>query len=398
MFRIVVVAIIASLCLGGCIGSDRSRALPYAALDKAHIPDYGLVRFWADENSPVVEAYVDAQLRQVRASGCRECRTTANFLAISGGGEEGAFAAGLLNGWSMRGNRPEFEVVTGVSTGSLAAPFAFLGTGHDATLRRVYTQITDRDVYVDKGAAGLIGDALYDSSPLRRLIGLYVTEALLDEIAREHRNGRRLLVQTTNIDAQRPVIWDMGAIASGGGFERRRLFIDVLLASAAIPAVFPPVSIDVQSGGRSYEELHVDGGVTSQITFGPPGLDLRSAERRIFGRVRGKTLYVIRNGKLQPEYDPTDRTVAALAKRAVGTMVKYQTLADIADFSRRSQAEDIELRLVAIPEGFSDRPSSEFDRAYMNRLFQLGEEIGARGDFWRAAPSGSVILSRAMQR
>lgn len=389
--------IIGGIGLGGCVGSDRSRALPFAALDTALLPGYGHVRFWADETSPVTVSYVDAQLTQVRDSGCQECLRTANFLAISGGGADGAFAAGLLNGWSLRGDRPNFEVVTGVSTGSLAAPFAFLGSRYDATLRHVYTRISDRDVYVDKGAAGLAGDSLYDSAPLRRLIGVYVTEELLDDIAREHRKGRRLLVQTTNIDAQRPVIWDMGAIASAGLVERRRLFIEILLASTAIPAVFPPVSIDVQSGGRTYEELHVDGGVTSQITFGPPGLDLRSVERRIFGHTRSKTLYVIRNGKLQPEYDPIDRTVAALAEHAVGTMVKYQTLADLTDISRRSRVEHIRLRFTAIPETFLERPSSQFDRAYMNKLFQIGVETGARGHFWRVTPPERPILSHILQ-
>ena len=383
--------------LTSCVGASRSAPLPYSALNTTHIAEFGLIRFWGDETSPEISSYVDTQFEQVRASGCRRCTKEANFLALSGGGADGAFAAGMLNGWSQHGNRPVFEVVTGVSTGSLAAPFAFLGQRYDTALQEVYTQISDKDIYINKGVFALAGPSLYDNAPLRNLIMKLVTENLLDEISREHLRGRRLLVQTTNIDAQRPVIWDMGAIAASHSKERRTLFVNILLASAAIPVIFPPVSIKVRSGDRVYDELHVDGGVTSQITFGPPGLDLNRAERTAFGAPRIKNLYVIRNGKIEPEYMAVDQSAPDLAKRAVGTMVKYQTLSNIRNLYTRARAAHINLSFVSIPEAFSEVPKSEFDSIYMVRLFDFGLQMGRRGEFWRHVPPESLILSEAQR-
>ncbi len=394
--RTGLTAILICLPLAACMNSERPQALPYSARDTAQVPDFGFVRFWGDQTSPAIDAYVDRQLLQVRASGCGTCLTTASFLALSGGGDDGAFAAGLLNGWSLHGDRPDFEVVTGVSTGSLAAPFAFLGARYDAQLKEVYTQIDAGDIYTDNGLAGLAGASLYDSGPLRKLVGDLVTPALLDAIAREHRKGRRLLVQTTNIDAQRPVMWDLGAIASSPSPARQKLFVDILVASAAIPAVFPPVSVKVRTESHDFEELHVDGGVTSQITFGPPGLELNKAERRIFGHTRTKNLYVIRNGKLRPEYFTTRRNLADLAKRSVATLVKYQTLANIRNLAARAKKMHINLRFSAIPEIFSEKPTHDFDRAYMSRVFNLGLELAAKGDFWLETPPDSPIMAETM--
>jgi hypothetical protein len=318
------------LCLGACNTGERLQALPYEGLDTAELAGYGTIRFWADAIDRTTGSYLDAQYRQIATSGCRPCLASASFLAISGGSSDGAYGAGFLKGWSARGDRPVFEVVTGVSTGSLAAPFAFLGPSHDAELEEIYTRYGDKDLFNDKGLIGLVGESLYDTAPLRRLVERYASEALLDAIATEHRKGRRLLVQTTNLDAQRPVIWDMGAIAASGHPQRHKLFVDIVLASAAIPAVFPPVRLNVLSNGKVYDELHVDGGVASQIFFAPPGLDLNGAARRNFGHGRSTRLYVIRNGKLRPEYQASVQTVPGLATRSIATLVKYQALANIA--------------------------------------------------------------------
>lgn len=382
-----------SALLGACQSGERPRALPFAAAARAQVPDQGTIRFWGDEAPPALAAYVDDQFRQIRASGCRTCGRQAQFLAISGGGGDGAFAAGLLKGWSERGDRPVFEVVTGVSTGSLAAPFAFLGPNYDRDLEAVYTTLGDNDIFRDKGVVGLLSDSLYDTAPLRAAIERYVSEEFLDAIAAEHRKGRRLLVQTTNLDAQRPVIWDMGAIASGSKVGRHKLFVDVLLASAAIPAVFPPVRIEVESDGKRFDELHVDGGVTSQIFFAPPGLDLNAAARRVFGNRRDMILYVIRNGKLQPEYKPSIQSVAGLATRSISTLVKYQSLANITTLSEGARRAKARMAYAAIPESFSELPASEFDRTYMGKLFVLGESLGRAGTAWRTTPPASPILA-----
>jgi hypothetical protein len=352
------------LGLAAC-GSERPQALPYEGLDSAELAGYGTIRFWADAVDRGTSHYLDIQYRQIAASGCSPCLTSASFLAISGGSSEGAYGAGFLKGWSARGDRPRFEVVTGVSTGSLAAPFAFLGPSHDAELEAIYTRYGDKDLFSDKGVIGLFGESLYDTTPLRRLIERHASDAVLDAIAAEHRKGRRLLVQTTNLDAQRPVIWDMGAIAASGNPQRRKLFVDILLASAAIPALFPPVRLNVMSNGRVYDELHVDGGVASQIFFAPPGLDLNGAARRNFGHDRSTRLYVIRNGKLRPEYQASVQTVPGLAKRSIETLVKYQALSNIAAIQEIARRLKSRFAFVAVPDSFQDKPRSEFDPVYM---------------------------------
>jgi predicted patatin/cPLA2 family phospholipase len=388
-----VCLVVALLGLAACNSGERPQALPYEGLATAEVSGFGMIRFWSDAVDAPTLPYLDDQYRQIARSGCAPCQRSASFLAVSGGSADGAYGAGVLRGWQARGDRPVFEVVTGVSTGSLTAPFAFLGGRHDATLEEIYTRYGDKDLFTDKGLIGLLGESLYDTRPLRDLIERYATDELLDEIAVEHRKGRRLLVQTTNLDAQRPVIWDMGAIAASGNPQRRALFRDVLLASAAMPAAFPPVRLSVVSNGRHYDELHVDGGVTSQIFFAPPGLDLNGAARRHLGRERKMTLYVIRNGKLKPEYKPSVQTIAGLARRSIETLVKYQSLANVTAIWEVARQLKARFAFIAVPESFEVKPKSEFDTAYMQALFKLGYEHGLKGDRWQTKPPPSPTLA-----
>lgn len=387
------VLLLSLIVLSACNTGGRPQALPYDQQEGAEVAGYGTVRFWADGIDRLVPAYLDDQYRQIAASGCRACLASASFLAISGGSSEGAYGAGVLKGWSARGDRPRFEVVTGVSTGSLAAPFAFLGPAYDTALEEIYTRYGDNDLFRSKGVAGLLGDSLYDTAPLRRLIERYADDALLDAIAVEHRKGRRLLVQTTNLDAERPVVWDLGAIAANTNPGRRQLFVDILLASAAIPAVFPPVRIQVVSKGRVYDELHVDGGVTAQIFFAPPGLDLNGAARRHFGHERRLQLYVIRNGKLGPEYKASEQSVLALASRSITTLVKYQSLTNITTLSEVARQMKADFAFTAVPENFAEKPRSEFDPAYMQALFKVGYTDALHGAAWRKTPPASPMLA-----
>src|ERR1019366_6164924 len=186
-------------------------------------------------------------------------------LALSGGGAYAAFGAGLLNGWSARGTRPQFTIVTGASSGALIAPFAFLGTGQDETLRRIFTSGEMENLLQSDGLKGLFGTSLYKTAPLRELIVRHVDAKLLEAIALENRAGRRLYVVTTNIDAQRTAIWDMGKIAASDDPGALELFRNILTASASIPGLFSPVLIDVEGEGRRFAEMHVDGGVTANV-------------------------------------------------------------------------------------------------------------------------------------
>src|SRR5476651_2710536 len=231
----------------------------------------------------------------------------ANFLAISGGGENGAYGAGLLTGWTQLGTRPEFKGVTGVSTGALSAPFAFLGPEYDKELERVYTQISLADVMVSRGLlTALLSDSAYDSTPLLHMIRGFVTPAFLSAIAVEYQKGRLLMVATTNLDVPVGVLWNMGAIAASGHPRAGELFAHILLASASIPGVFPPVMIDIEAGDERYQEMHVDGGTMAQVVLYPPSFgrteivkSLASADQQFVSELmrRQRRLYVIRNAR-----------------------------------------------------------------------------------------------------
>ncbi len=228
-------------------------------------------------------------------------------LALSGGGDAGAFGAGILVGWTDLGSRPEFKVVTGVSAGALIAPFAFLGPKYDYILRKAGGSIGPRDIFhLHTWLAALSRDGIADDHPLWILIEKYVTSDLLMEIAREYAKGRVLLIGTTDLDARRSVVWNMGAIASSPEPRALELFRKVLLASASIPGIFPPVMIDVDLDGRRFQEMHVDGGVMRQV-FLLPRLFFQGLRDQGTYAQRERHVYVIRNGRIEPQWASTVR-------------------------------------------------------------------------------------------
>jgi hypothetical protein len=282
--------------------------------------------------------------------------------------------------------------VTGVSTGALAAPFAFLGPRYDATLERVYTIYGDHDILRRPNLLGVFGTSLYDNAPLRNLIASFMSDAVLEAIAAEYQHGRRLLVQTTNLSAQRPVIWDLTTICASNRTDRRELVINILLASASVPAVLPPVHMKVRTeGGRTFEELHVDGGVSAQIFFAPPEIGLDDFERKAFGRKRTRTLYVIRNGQLEPVYEPVVERTLPIARRAIETMTRYQGVSDLNRLQTLAHRGNANLFYVSIPQSFAVKPTSEFDKAYMRQLFAEGVREGRAGTWMQEAPVTPVL-------
>lgn len=340
----------------------------------AVVPGYDGIRYWAD--APVTD-WRDWHRQWVadRAAGGRPGHP--EVLAISSGSDKGAFAAGYLTGWSASGSRPVFDLVSGVSTGALIAPFAFLGPDGDAALKELYTQVTARDIYRATPIKGLLGGpALADNRPLVRLIERHVTPAMLDRVAAAHRNGRRLLVMTANLDSARGIVWDMGAIAASNAPDRLTLFRRVLLASASIPGFFPPVFIDVTGQGQRFAELHVDGATIASLFVLPPAILWGDAATPATTEPRRVTL--LYNGKLDPDFRVVKPRAATILTRALSTVLTEADRAAIVNYQRLADARRVPLNVRAIGLDFDRESPGLFDRDWMRALFDYGEAAGRR--------------------
>ena len=296
-------------------------------------------------------------------------------LALSGGGADGAFGAGLLAGWTARGDRPRFKTVSGVSTGAIIAVFAFLGPEHDATLREIYTRYASEDLFAPAILAGLTGGtALLDTRRDRRLIERYVTEDVVRAIAEACRRDRVLLIGTTNLDVARPVIWNIGAIAASGHPDARRLIHDVIQASSAIPAAFPPVLIPVEGpGGRRYDEMHVDGGATQQVMLFSPQIRSDLIDAAVGAEVE-RSVHVVVNNKLQKPYAPVRPRLAAIAGKAASSLIGGSGSGDIYRIFAVAERDGIDLDVTAIPRGFDAEADGMFDPDYMRALDEVGPD------------------------
>lgn len=386
---------LALLALAGCGNIARLDPPPLRATES--VPFLGLpnARFWLDgDTAPLTREWLAMQDRQVAAlpPARRGVLPPANFLALSGGGDNGAFGAGLMVGWTASGQRPSFDLVTGVSAGALIAPFAFLGPDYDPQLREVFTQVAPTDVLIfgNRLRAVLFGEALADTSPLYRLIERHVNADLLAGIAREYGRGRLLLIGTTNLDLGRPVFWNIGAIAASGRPEALELVRRILLASASIPGAFPPVLVDVESNGRAYQEMHVDGGAALQLFLYPPRLDLRAAPGR--PQPRERTAWVVRNGRLDTEWSSTNRSILSIAGRAATTLLHFSAVNDIVRVYLTSQRDGVRFRLAYIGADFTETRDQPFETNFMRALFAYAEAQGRQGGRWIEAlrPIGSI--------
>ncbi len=387
---------LAALCLlliHGC-GSAPTRldAVPPQLTAQAEIPGMPGVRYVAGgdmtEFLKVVVEGTRLEQASLASQGHSGALPPVSFLAISGGGDNGAFTAGMLNAWTAKGDRPEFKLVTGISTGALIAPFAFLGAKYDATLKEVYTTITPEDVSQPRGLlSGALSDAMADNTPLWQLTRKSVNEAFLKEIAAEYAKGRFLLVATADMDARRPIIWDMGKIASYGGPDALNLFVSVMIASASIPVGFPPVMIDVEAGGQHYQEMHVDGGIMAQVFAYPSGISAQQMTAATETQ-RDRTLYVIRNARLDPDWAQVERQTMSIGGRAVASLIHSQGIGDLYRIYATAERDDVHFNLAFIPSDFNAPHPEEFDNAYMRALYQVGYDSMFKGFSWLKVPPG----------
>jgi len=366
----------------------------------------GGTRYWPDiDLQPILKNVAQAADRerawffQTNPSAGR--LPAAHYLAISGGGDDGAFGAGLLIGWTARGDRPVFKVVTGISTGALVAPFAFLGPQYDNVLEAVCSHIDRRDIFRSRGLAAILtGESLTDDTPLAHLLEKYITPAVLRDIAREYAKGRLLFIGTTDLDVRQAVVWDMGAIASSGDPGAIDLFRKVVLASASIPGIFPPVMIDVKLADKQYQEMHVDGAVTKQVFLFPAQFipALQSANPL---NERERHMYIILNGRIDAEWQTVTRRTSTVAGRAVSAMLQRQAVDDLFHLQMVAEQDGIDFNVAYIDDKFAYPRKRSFAADYMQRLFRYSMDEAVTGISWRKSlprdewPSVNSVAAQA---
>jgi hypothetical protein len=387
--------------LAGCATLPRN-AVPVDAIYTAEVPGMPGIRPWGGQLSPEFQAdAVQSVLDEPEDAFPRDATGARLYgaLALSGGGSDGAFGAGFLYGWSELGTRPDFKLVTGISTGALIAPFAFLGPDFDQELKEVYTTITTESILERLNIFKIIfsGESFARTDPLRKLVAQHITGETLAAVAARHDRGHRLYIGTTHMDAQHLSIWNMGRIAKSGEPGALDLFRDILVASASIPAAFPPVLIEVEADGKRYDEMHTDGGTVTQVFFYAGVVDLRAAAREALGKEGGDTgeLYIIRNGQLNPEPEQVRRKLADISDRAVSTMIKTAALNNLYRIYTFAQRDGIAFNYVDIPDDFDSRSKEPFDQAEMNRLFDVGYRLALTGEGWQRRPPGLAPLQVA---
>jgi len=308
------------------------------------------------------------------------------YLAISGGGDNGAFTAGFLNGWTKEGTRPQFKLVTGVSTGALIAPFAFLGPAYDDVLKSLYVNVSPKDIVVERGFYSiLLEDAMNDSAPLWQLLETHVTQNMLDAIAAEYAKGRLLFLATTNLDARRPVVWNVTKIAASRQPGALHLIRKIMLASASIPGAFPPVMFDVEANGKTYEEMHVDGSTTAQVFVYWTGVQLKKMAEE-HNAQRERRIYVLCNARLDPEWGEVERRTLPITLQAIVTMIEYHVIGDLYRIYDVTKRDGTDFNLAYIPATFRVPHARQFDTTYMRQLYAFGFGQAEAGYAWQKRP------------
>ena len=383
----LVVLVVTSL-MWGCASFKKRTPLPQDLSPVAQVPGLSDVRTWGDEPPAFTAKWMSMTRAELKARYPALIRTSHNYLALSGGGADGAFGAGLLVGWTAKGDRPEFSLVTGISTGALIAPFAFLGPDYDAKLKEVYTTSSTEDIikklsfFKIRSAA-----AVHSPEPLRKMLAKYVDQETMEAIAAEYRKGRRLLIGTTNLDAGRPVIWNIGEIAASGDPNALDLIHDLLVASASIPCAFPPVFIEVEVEGSRYDEMHVDGGATSQVFLYATGVDMGRIIEKL--EVKGTpSVYIIRNDRLETAWQAVKPKLGSIAGRSISTLIRNNGFGDMYRLYLEAQQAGIEYNLAYIPSEFNEKSKEPFDQEYMGKLFDLGYRMALSGYPWEKTPPG----------
>jgi len=372
----------------GYVGFRRRGAVPEQLISEAQIPGMKNIRLIADPLK-IKKHKLAGLIKDSNLSKGSFKNPEINILTISGGGANGAYGAGVLCGWTETGKRPIFDIVTGVSTGALISPAAFLGPEYDHLIKDIYTNISDADIVKQNFIALLFEGrpSLLDTQPLRGVLKNAVTKELVAAVACEHAKGRRLYIATINLDARRLVMWDMGAIASSGVPNADEIFREIMLASASIPVAFPPVMITVEVGGKLYDEMHADGSVATQIMGSLLVLGYDEVKKK------RTNVYVIRNGKIADPPEEVPYKVWDIAAAAFSTMITWQSYGDIYRFSTLARYEHINFYFTCIPYIFNEPRKGEFDLSYMRKLFYRGYRMALSGNNWYKQVGDTIKVS-----
>ena len=385
IFSRLVVLSFSLVLLAGC-GLKRN-PIPVEMQGQASLPGYDQVRFFGD----TTPRHMDKVMKQwAEISRLNKLPDEISFLSLSGGGADGAFGAGFLCGWTERGDRPTFGLVTGISTGALIAPFAFMGPDYDPFIEMFYTTFETSDLVLQRSYVSAIsGDSVYSTEPLKEALKKFVNHDFIAKIAVEHRKGRRLLIGTTNLDAMRPVYWDIGALAQYGTPEADQLIRDVILASASVPVAFPPVYFKVKAGDKIYDEMHVDGGVCNQVFSYPPSIRLAEELEKI-GEKRKIVLYIIRNDALVTEGVQVEPYIGGIAARSLAGLIRNQGIGDLYRMYYTAERDGVDFKLTFIPPDYNEESDELFSPVYMSKLFVLGHSMAKGPNPWHSAPPSTM--------
>ncbi|MFT7667499.1 MAG: putative patatin/cPLA2 family phospholipase [Planctomycetota bacterium] len=384
--QLLLLAVVGSLV--GCRSIPERNPLPVDLADQAVIFGIPKVRNWGDEPSADVEEWLTQSEEDLVAGWGGIMDLPHSYLALSGGGANGAFGAGLLCGWTAHGDRPIFTVVTGISSGALIAPFAFLGSDYDIRLRHLLTMHCTEEMVEERSMLEtLTGDSVMNTDGMIDIIEEFFNQDLLDAVAEASLGGRELLVATTNLDAGRPVIWNLSRIAKSGMPGSLKLFQKIIYASTAIPIAFPPVMIDVEVDGVPYDEMHVDGGATTQVFWFPIQVHWSRVTERL--RVKGTpNVYVIRNGLTDSRWKTIPRELITIAMRSFDTLIRTQGVGDLYKIYVAAKRDGLDFHLASIPTDFTHPETELFDKAYMQALFSYAYKLAEDDYPWANAPEG----------
>jgi predicted acylesterase/phospholipase RssA len=374
--------VVLAILLVGCGPAIQRNPVPESLVEVAQVKNFEDVRFWGD--APVVG--MSEILNEERWENFTD--RPHHYLALSGGGSNGAYGAGFINGWTAAGTRPEFNLVTGISIGAAIAPFAFLGPEYDDVLKSLFTERSTDEMVKRRGLFAIFSNAsVFDISQLEAVLAEIITQEVIDKIAVEYLAGRFLYIGTANLDAGRPVIWSIGRIAASGDPRALSLIRDIITASAAIGGTFPPVIFDVEANGEPYDEMHVDGGTVNQVFIYPMNVDWAEILER-FGVGREPNVYILRNGYLQPQHEEVPYKLTDIVAGSISSLIRTQANGDLEEIFLQTQRDGLNYYLTYIPDDFTVESTEMFDKNYMNALFKKGYDEALTQDPWERFPPG----------